>query len=177
MDDKYKSKSQWCLVSIHQSEICCIVLSLLIWSKSAFMASCQRQTWWWWQGWESGTYPVHSEMSRIFYLPQHRKPSMRYPVALRCMRSTGHWVSTDERQHWKFLVSPPRGLNPTFGTAGWCFTTRPLSSLSYKGTMVIKQMALAARMKLPLNMVTPSELNLEGTFQILIFYIFICLQS
>ena len=55
----------------------------------------------WWEDWESGTCPIHSGMSRVYYLPQHRTLSIRHPLALCCMRSTGCWVSADERQYWK----------------------------------------------------------------------------
>ena len=43
----------------------------------------------WWEDWESGTYPIHSGMSRVFYLPQHRTLSTWHPLALPHMRSTG----------------------------------------------------------------------------------------
>ena len=65
----------------------------------------------WWEDWESGTYPINSGMSRVFYLPQHRTLSARNPLALRHMRSTGCWVSADGSQFWKFLGSLP-GLEP-----------------------------------------------------------------
>ena len=55
----------------------------------------------WWEDWESGTYPIHSGMSRVFYLPQHRTLSTRHPLALHRMRSTGCWVSADQRRYWK----------------------------------------------------------------------------
>ena len=61
----------------------------------------------WWEEMESGTYPINSGMSRVFYLPQHRTLSTRQPLALRRMRSTGCWVCADESQFWKFLGSPP----------------------------------------------------------------------
>ena len=62
----------------------------------------------WWEDWESGTYPINSRMSRVFYLLQQRTLSIRYPLALCRLRSTGYWVSADERQFWKFLGFPPR---------------------------------------------------------------------
>ena len=37
----------------------------------------------------SAAYPIHSGMSRVFYLPQNRTLSTRHPLALRRMRSTG----------------------------------------------------------------------------------------
>ena len=81
----------------------------------------------WWEDWESGTYPINSGMSRVFYLPQHRTLSTRHPLALRRMRSTGCWVSADERWYWKFLGSPPRVWTPAFSATGRRSTTRPLS--------------------------------------------------
>ena len=41
--------------------------------------------------WESGTCPIHSGMSKVFYLPQQRTLSTRHPLALHRMRSTGCW--------------------------------------------------------------------------------------
>ena len=81
----------------------------------------------WWEDWESGTYPIHSGMSRIFYLPQHRTLSTRHPLALRRMRSTGCWVSANERRYWKYLGSPPRVWTTAFREAGRHSTTRLLS--------------------------------------------------
>ena len=59
---------------------------------------------------ESGTRPIHSGMSMVFYLPQHRTPSTRQPPALCCIRSTGCGVSGC--QVWIFLGSPTLGSNP-----------------------------------------------------------------
>ena len=59
-----------------------------------------------WSGWESCTYPIHSGMSRVFHLPQHRTLSTRHPLALCGMWLTGCWVCVDERLDWKSLGSP-----------------------------------------------------------------------
>ena len=83
----------------------------------------------WWEDLESGTYPINSGMSRVFYLPQHRTLSTRHPLALRRMRSTGCWVSADERRYWKLLGSPPGVWTPAFSAPGRRSTTRPLSCL------------------------------------------------
>ena len=78
-----------------------------------FPCCCILQCWmtavWdeWWEDWESGTYPIHSGMSRVFYLPQHRTLSTRHPLAFCRMRSTGCWVSADGSQFLKFLGFPP----------------------------------------------------------------------
>ena len=81
----------------------------------------------WWDDRESGTYPINSGMSRVFYLPQHRALSTRHPLALRRMRSTGCWVSADESQFWKFFGSSPGVWTKAFSAAGGGSTTRPLS--------------------------------------------------
>ena len=50
------------------------------------------QRWWspydddWWEDWESGTYPIHSGMSRVFQLPQHSTSDTSY--------ATGHTYCT-----------------------------------------------------------------------------------
>ena len=36
----------------------------------------------WWEDWESGTFPIHSSMSRVFRFPQHRTLRTRHPLAL-----------------------------------------------------------------------------------------------
>ena len=76
-------------------------------------------------------------MSRVFYLPQHRTLSTRHPLALRRMRSTGCWVSANERRYWKYLGSPPGVWTPAFSAAGRRSTTRPLSCLNLRMTVEI----------------------------------------
>ena len=80
-----------------------------------------------WLGWESGTYPIHSLMPRVFYLPQHRTLSRSHPLALRHMRSTSCWVSADERWYWKsWAPLPGFGPLPSAQQAS-ILTTRPLN--------------------------------------------------
>ena len=57
-------------------------------------------------------------MSRVFYLPQHRTPSTRHPLALSRMRLTGCWVPADESWYWKFLGSPRLNPQPSVQQAG-----------------------------------------------------------
>ena len=49
-------------------------------------------------------------MSRVFYLPQHRRSSTRNPLALRHMWSTGCWVSADEKITDILLNAPSRSI-------------------------------------------------------------------
>ena len=42
----------------------------------------------------------HIPYSRVFYLPQHRTPFTRRPLALCYVQSTGCWVSADVSQFW-----------------------------------------------------------------------------
>ena len=78
----------------------------------------------WWEGWESGTYTIHSGMARVFfYLPHHRTLSTRHPQAL------FHAIYRLPGQFWKFLGSPHRGRTQTFSTVDQYSTTRPLSYL------------------------------------------------
>ena len=123
-DFKRVSLSILLLLSLY----CCM---LLIWSLVSFynhLPEAEVMTRWW--GGDSGTYPIHSGMFRVFDLPQHRTLSTRPPLALRCMRSTGCWVSADERRYWKFLGFPPWVWTPASSAAGQCSTTRPLSCLN-----------------------------------------------
>ena len=85
----------------------------------------------WWEDWESGTYPIHSGMSRVFYLPQHRTLSTRHPLALRRMRLTGRWVSADERRYWKSWAPHPGFEPPPSVQQAGILTTRPLSCLKW----------------------------------------------
>ena len=80
----------------------CSVMMLLIWSLASLYDQLPEAD----IMMRSGAYPIHSGMSTVFYMPQHRTLSTRHPLALRCMRSTDCWVSAYERQYWKFLGSP-----------------------------------------------------------------------
>ena len=85
----------------------CLVSMLLIWSiVSLYDLLPEAGVVMRWYSRESGTYPIHSEMSRVFYLPRHRTLTTRYPLALCCMQPTCCWVSADERRYWNFLASP-----------------------------------------------------------------------
>ena len=71
-------------ILVFSKEIYNIVSMLLIWSLvSLFDQLPEVYVMMRWQGWESGTYPLN----------------------LCCMWLAGWWVSADESQYWKFLVS------------------------------------------------------------------------
>ena len=80
----------------------------------------------WQEDWESGTYSIHSGMSRVFYLPQHRTLStpssftfMSYVIDK--LLSSCWWLSVFEN-----LWAPNPGFKPrTFSSAGRHSTIRP----------------------------------------------------
>ena len=86
----------------------------------------------WSEDWESGTYPIHSGMSRVFYLPQHRTLSTRHPLALCCMPLTGWWVSADEN-----LLPPHQGFKKRSSEQARIITSRPQSRLMQGSTLGI----------------------------------------
>ena len=81
----------------------CLVSMLLIWSiVSLYDLLPEAGVVMRWYSRESGTYPIHSEMSRVFYLPQHRTLTTRYPLASHHKRSTSYWVSV--RQSFRVWI-------------------------------------------------------------------------
>ena len=111
---------------------CCIVLMLLNWSLvSLYDHLPEANIIAIWQGWESGTYPIHSGMSRIFSLPQHKTVSTIMKLWYNALFSfMSHAIDRLLSFCWwkpilTILGLPTLGLYP--GPLGQHSTNRPLS--------------------------------------------------